>query len=58
MSDGHQRDNIKSKITNMTTWRWLLIPILFIDIGAFGFTMKEYLKQRNGASKPEFALEK
>ena len=58
MADQNQRDNIKSKITNMLTWRWLLLPILFADIGAFSFTMQEYLKQRNGATKPEFALEK
>jgi len=42
----------------MVAWRWMLIPIFFADLIAFGFTTQEYLKQRKGAGKAEYMVEK
>lgn len=58
LADQHTHDTISSKVTNMVAWRWMLIPIFFADLIAFGYTTKEFLKQRKGASKAEYTVEK
>ncbi|KAF2791594.1 hypothetical protein K505DRAFT_248581 [Melanomma pulvis-pyrius CBS 109.77] len=58
LADQHTHDTISSKVTNMVAWRWMLIPIFFADLIAFGCTTKEVLKQRKGASKAEYIVEK
>ncbi|KAF2715477.1 hypothetical protein K504DRAFT_366523 [Pleomassaria siparia CBS 279.74] len=58
LANQHQHDNIKSKVTNMVVWKWMLIPIFFADMAAFSFTAIEYLQQRKCASKVEYMVVK
>jgi hypothetical protein len=56
LADKHMRDEIDSKITNMVTWRWMLVPILAADVIAFGVTTLAWLRQRKGmTARPDSA---
>ena len=56
LADKHMRDEIDSKITNMVTWRWMMVPILTADIIAFGVTTLAWLRQRKGrTARPDSA---
>jgi hypothetical protein len=50
LADQHKRDEIKSKVTNMVAWRWMLIPIIIIDVIAFGVTTLAWLRQRKSTT--------
>jgi hypothetical protein len=47
--DETKRKDIHNKVTNMVAWRWMLLPILLVDMIAFGIAMMAWLKQRKGA---------
>ncbi|KAH3920367.1 hypothetical protein HBI56_069140 [Parastagonospora nodorum] len=56
LADKYMRDEIDSKITNMVTWRWMLVPILAADVIAFGVTTLAWLRQRKGmTARPDSA---
>jgi hypothetical protein len=58
LADRGQHDEIAAKVLNMTVWRWMLLPILVVDVAAWIVAALAVSKQRNGAVQPEFVLEK
>ncbi|KAF2820512.1 hypothetical protein CC86DRAFT_374220 [Ophiobolus disseminans] len=50
LADASRHDEIESKVTNMVAWRWMLIPILFADVIAFGVTTAAWRRQRRGST--------
>jgi hypothetical protein len=48
LADQHTRDEIKSKVTNMVAWRWMLLAIIIVDVIAFGVTTLAWLRTRRG----------
>jgi hypothetical protein len=58
LADSNQHDEIAAKVFNMTVWRWMLVPILVVDVVAWIVAALAVSKQRSGALQPEFILEK
>jgi hypothetical protein len=58
LADRAQHDDMAAKVLNMTVWRWMLLPILVVDVAAWIVAALAVSKQRNGAVQPEFVLEK
>jgi hypothetical protein len=58
LEDRAQHDEIAAKVLSMTVWRWMLLPILVVDVAAWIVAALAVSKQRNGAVQPEFVLEK
>ncbi|KAH7377680.1 hypothetical protein BKA66DRAFT_513521 [Pyrenochaeta sp. MPI-SDFR-AT-0127] len=50
LADGAKRKQINDQVRNMVAWRWMLIPLLIADLGAFGLTVLAWLKQRRNSS--------
>jgi hypothetical protein len=50
LADQHKRDEIKSKVTNMAAWRWMLIAIIITDVIAFGVTTLAWVRQQNSTT--------
>jgi hypothetical protein len=49
LADKAQRTDMSGKVTIMVAWRWMLFPILLVDVVAFGFAMMAWLEQRRSA---------
>lgn len=49
MADQGRHNQIQNNVRNMEAWRWMLIPIFFVDVVAFGITLETWLKQRRDA---------
>jgi hypothetical protein len=58
LAERAQRDEIAAKVLNMAVWRWMLLPILVVDVAAWIIAAVAVSKQRNGAVQLEFVLEK
>jgi 4-amino-4-deoxy-L-arabinose transferase-like glycosyltransferase len=48
LADRAQHDEIAAKVLNMTVWRWMLLPILVVDVAAWIVAALAVSKQRNG----------
>ncbi|KAF2803396.1 uncharacterized protein BDZ99DRAFT_468347 [Mytilinidion resinicola] len=48
LADGSVRSDIKSHVTNIEAWEYMLIPIFLTDILALGIAVTAMMKQRKG----------
>jgi hypothetical protein len=49
LADEAQRTDMHGKVTIMVAWRWMLLPILLVDVVAFGFATMAWLEHRRSA---------
>ena len=57
MARSNQRNDIVKNVQIMAAWRWMLIPILLVDVVAFGVSMVEVVRQRK-MGRRGFVVEK
>jgi len=57
MARSNQRNDIVKNVQIMAAWRWMLIPILLVDVVAFGVSMVEVARQRK-MGRRGFVVEK
>lgn len=48
LADDSVRSNIKSHVTNIEAWEYMLIPIFLTDLLALGIAVMAMMKQRKG----------
>jgi len=48
LADDGERSEIEGKVTNMVAWRWMLVPLFVVDVGAFGVTVAAWRRLRMG----------
>ncbi|KAJ4290269.1 hypothetical protein N0V90_010484 [Kalmusia sp. IMI 367209] len=58
LASEQRRRSISSAVTHMVAWRWILVPILVVDVLTFGITTFEMVRQRRVSKQPVFFEEK
>jgi hypothetical protein len=46
LADGAQHAQIKSRVSSMVAWRWMLLPLLFVYMTALYVTVVTWSRQR------------